>query len=74
MAKKVAMVLAKNFEDVEATSPKEHREGPGIEVTVIGIDGSDIDGNLISSRVLADLPAFNTAIAAAVAASLVDEA
>ena len=44
MAKNVAMVLAKNFEDVEATSPKEHLEALGVDVTVIGIDGSDIDG------------------------------
>lgn len=44
MAKTVAMVLAKNFEDVEATSPKEHLEALGHTVTVIGVDGSPIAG------------------------------
>jgi len=44
MPKTVAMVLAKNFEDVEATSPKEHLEALGVTVRVIGIDGSDIEG------------------------------
>ena len=44
MAKNVAMVLAKNFEDVEATSPKEHLESLGMSVTVIGVDRSPIEG------------------------------
>ena len=44
MPKTVAMVLAKNFEDVEATSPKEHLESLGVTVVVVGVDGSDIEG------------------------------
>jgi protease I len=44
VAKNVAIVLAKNFEDVEATSPKEHLESLGMTVTVIGIDRSPIEG------------------------------
>ena len=44
MSKTVAMVLAKNFEDIEATSPKEHLERLGMTVTVIGVDGSPIEG------------------------------
>lgn len=42
--KRVAMVLAKNFEDVEATDPKEYLEGIGAEVTVIGIERGSIEG------------------------------
>ena len=44
MPKHVAMVLAKNFEDIEATSPKEHLEGLGMTVTVIGVDAAAIEG------------------------------
>ena len=42
--KRVAMVLAKNFEDVEATDPKAFLEGQGAEVTVIGIERGPIEG------------------------------
>ena len=42
--KRVAMVLAKNFEDIEATSPKEALEAAGAEVIVIGIERGTIDG------------------------------
>ena len=41
---RVAMVLAKNFEDVEATDPKAYLEGAGAEVTVIGIERGRIEG------------------------------
>ncbi len=44
MAKNIAMVIANNFEDVEATSPKEYLEGKGAKVTVIGIDGKTVHG------------------------------
>ncbi|MDQ3045788.1 MAG: DJ-1/PfpI family protein, partial [Chloroflexota bacterium] len=42
--KRVAMVLAKNFEDVEATDPKEYLERQGAEVTVIGLELGEIEG------------------------------
>jgi protease I len=42
--KRVAMVLAKNYEDIEATSPKDALEAHGAEVTVIGIDRGTIEG------------------------------
>ena len=42
--KRVAMVLAKNFEDVEATDPKAYLEDAGAEVTVIGIERGPIEG------------------------------
>ena len=42
--KRVAMVLAKNFEDVEATDPKEYLENLGAEVTVIGVEHGTIEG------------------------------
>ena len=41
---RVAMVLANNFEDVEATDPKAYLEGAGAEVTVIGIGRGRIEG------------------------------
>ena len=41
---RVAMVLAPNFEDIEATDPKEHLEQAGAEVTVIGIESGEIQG------------------------------
>jgi protease I len=44
MAKRAAMVLAKNFEDVEATDPKELLERHGVEVTVIGLNDKPIVG------------------------------
>jgi len=42
--KRVAMVLANNFEDVEATDPKEYLERQGAEVTVIGTRPGPIKG------------------------------
>jgi protease I len=42
--KRVAMVLARNFEDIEATDPKEHLERQGAEVVVIGLTNEDITG------------------------------
>lgn len=42
--KRVAMVLAKNFEDVEATDPKAYLERHGAEVTVIGTEMGSIEG------------------------------
>jgi protease I len=42
--KRVAMVLAKNFEDVEATDPKAFLEAQGVEVTTIGIERGAIEG------------------------------
>ena len=42
--KKVAMVLAANFEDVEATDPKEALEQAGATVTVIGVEKGPIEG------------------------------
>jgi protease I len=42
--KRVAMVLAKNFEDVEATDPKAYLEGLGADVAVIGIERGRIEG------------------------------
>ena len=47
--KRVAMVLAKNFEDVEATDPKEYLERLGAEVTVVGIEREPIEGKKGSS-------------------------
>jgi protease I len=41
---KVAMVLAKNFEDSEAIEPKHYLEGLGAEVTVIGLERGPIEG------------------------------
>jgi len=42
--KRVAMVLARNFEDVEATDPKQYLEERGATVTVIGLDANPIEG------------------------------
>jgi len=42
--KRVAMVLARNFEDVEATDPKEYLEQRGATVTVIGLNNDPIEG------------------------------
>ncbi|MGH2531327.1 MAG: type 1 glutamine amidotransferase domain-containing protein [Thermomicrobiales bacterium] len=42
--KSAAMVLARNFEDIEATDPKAFLEERGVEVTVIGLDRSEIEG------------------------------
>src|SRR4051794_29846220 len=43
-AKRVAMALAKNYEDIEATSPKDALEAGGAEVVVIGIERGTIEG------------------------------
>lgn len=42
--KKVAVVLANNYEDVEATSPIEALEKAGAEVTIVGIEKGEITG------------------------------
>ncbi|HEV2107217.1 MAG TPA: DJ-1/PfpI family protein, partial [Thermomicrobiales bacterium] len=42
--KRVAMVLAPNFEDIEATDPKAYLEGLGADVAVIGIERGEISG------------------------------
>jgi protease I len=51
--KTVAMVLAKNFEDVEATGPKEFLESHGVEVVTIGIERGEIEGKK-GARLAAD--------------------
>ncbi len=42
--KRVAMVIANNFEDSEAFDPKNHLEGAGAEVTTIGIETGTVTG------------------------------
>ena len=42
--KRVAMVIAKNFEDVEAIDPKNALEAAGAEVTTIGIERGTVEG------------------------------
>ena len=42
--RRVAMVLARNFEDVEATDPKEYLESRGATVTIIGLEQGEITG------------------------------
>lgn len=42
--KRVAVVLAPNFEDVEATSPIEALEGAGATVTIVGTETGKITG------------------------------
>lgn len=44
MSKRVAMVIAKNFEDCEAIDPKDHLEAAGAAVTLIGMDLSPVEG------------------------------
>jgi protease I len=44
MRKRVAMVLAKNYEDSEAIDPKRALEDQGAVVTVIGIEPGAIEG------------------------------
>jgi protease I len=44
MSKRVAMVIAKNFEDSEAISPKEHLEAAGATVTLIALDRNPVEG------------------------------
>ena len=43
-SKRVAVVLARNFEDIEATSPIEALEAAGAGITVIGIERGPIEG------------------------------
>lgn len=42
--KRVAMVLARNFEDIEATSPIEALEDAGVDVTIIGTATGPVEG------------------------------
>jgi protease I len=42
--RRVAMVLARNFEDIEATDPKEYLEQRGATVTIIGLNTDPIEG------------------------------
>jgi protease I len=44
MPKRVAMVIANNFEDVEALEPKRYLEEHGAEVTVIGLSKEQVTG------------------------------
>lgn len=44
VGKRVAVALAKNFEDIEATSPIEALTGAGAEVTIIGMETGPIEG------------------------------
>ena len=43
-AKRVAMVIAPNYEDIEATDPKEALEQAGAEVTIVGIEKCTVQG------------------------------
>ncbi len=42
--KHVAMVIAQNFEDIEATDPKEYLEAQGAAVTLVGITEGTVTG------------------------------
>ena len=42
--KRVAMVIAKNFEDSEAFEPKSYLEAQGADVTLIGIERGTVEG------------------------------
>ncbi len=42
--KRVAMVIAPNYEDIEATDPKEALEQAGAEVTIVGIEKGAVQG------------------------------
>ena len=42
--KRVAMVIARNFEDSEAIEPKSYLEAQGADVTLIGIERGTIEG------------------------------
>jgi protease I len=44
MSKRVAMVIAKNFEDCEAIDPKEFLEAAGATVTLIAVDREPVPG------------------------------
>jgi protease I len=43
-SRKVAVVLARNFEDIEATSPIEALEAAGAEITIIGTEAGPVEG------------------------------
>ena len=43
-AKRVAMVIAPNYEDIEATDPKEALEKAGADVTLVGIEKGSVQG------------------------------
>jgi protease I len=43
-SRRVAMVLANNFEDSEAIEPKRYLEAHGADVTVIGLERGEISG------------------------------
>ncbi len=43
-AKRVAVALARNFEDIEATSPIEALEAAGAKITIIGVERGPIEG------------------------------
>ncbi len=43
-AKRVAMVIAPNYEDIEATDPKDALEQAGAEVTLVGIEKGEVKG------------------------------
>jgi protease I len=51
--KTVAIVLARNFEDIEATGPKDYLESHGIDVVTIGIERGEIEGKK-GARLVAD--------------------
>jgi len=42
--KRVAVALARNFEDVEATAPIEALRGAGAEITIVGTETGPIEG------------------------------
>lgn len=42
--KKVAVALAKNYEDIEATSPIEALKKAGADITIVGIEKGTIEG------------------------------
>ena len=44
MAKRIAMVIANDFEDSEAISPKQYLEGKGAEVVLIAVDKKTVTG------------------------------
>ena len=44
MKRRVAMVLAANYEDSEATLPKAHLEALGAEVTTVGVERGVVNG------------------------------
>lgn len=42
--KKVAVVLAPNYEDVEATSPIEELQKAGADITIVGVEKGEVTG------------------------------